>query len=68
MQEVFTRVWLNARRFDAGRARGMTWLIAIVRNKALFADWMEDCDALLTPSTPYAAPSSSSAMRRCMPS
>jgi aspartyl-tRNA(Asn)/glutamyl-tRNA(Gln) amidotransferase subunit A len=25
------------------------------RAKALFADWMEDCEALLTPSTPYAA-------------
>jgi RNA polymerase sigma-70 factor (ECF subfamily) len=35
VQEVFTRVWLNARRFDAGRARGMTWLIAIARNHAI---------------------------------
>lgn len=35
IQEIFTRVWLNARRFDAGRARGMTWLIAIARNHAI---------------------------------
>ncbi|OYX41769.1 MAG: RNA polymerase subunit sigma [Rhodobacterales bacterium 32-67-9] len=35
VQEVFTRVWLNARRFDAGRGRGMTWLIAIARNHAI---------------------------------
>lgn len=35
VQEVFTRVWLNARRFDAAKARGMTWLIAIARNHAI---------------------------------
>lgn len=35
VQEVFTRVWLNARRYDASRARGMTWLIAIARNHAI---------------------------------
>jgi RNA polymerase sigma-70 factor (ECF subfamily) len=35
VQEVFTRVWLNARRYDAARARGMTWLIAIARNHAI---------------------------------
>jgi len=35
LQEVFTRVWLNAHRFDAARARGMTWLIAIARNHAI---------------------------------
>lgn len=35
VQEVFTRVWLNARRYDAGRGRGMTWLIAIARNHAI---------------------------------
>ncbi len=35
VQEVFTRVWLNARRYDANRARGMTWLIAIARNHAI---------------------------------
>ncbi|WP_347313229.1 sigma-70 family RNA polymerase sigma factor [Defluviimonas sp. SAOS-178_SWC] len=35
VQEVFTRVWLNARRYDATRARGMTWLVAIARNHAI---------------------------------
>lgn len=35
VQEVFTRVWLNARRYDAGRARGMTWLIAIAHNHSI---------------------------------
>lgn len=35
VQEVFTRVWLNARRFDPAKARGMTWLIAIARNHAI---------------------------------
>jgi RNA polymerase sigma-70 factor (ECF subfamily) len=35
VQEVFTRVWVNARRFDGTRARGMTWLIAIARNHAI---------------------------------
>lgn len=35
VQEVFTRVWLNARKFDPARARGMTWLIAIARNHAI---------------------------------
>ncbi|MCY1125570.1 sigma-70 family RNA polymerase sigma factor [Frigidibacter sp. RF13] len=35
VQEVFTRIWLNARRFEPGRARGMTWLIAVARNHAI---------------------------------
>ena len=35
LQEVFTRVWLRAARYDAARARGMTWLIAISRNLAI---------------------------------
>jgi len=35
LQEVYTRVWLRAGRFDAGRGRGMTWLIAIARNHAI---------------------------------
>lgn len=35
LQEVFTRVWLNARRFDPAKARGMTWAIAIARNHAI---------------------------------
>ncbi len=35
LQEVFTRVWLRAARFDAEKGRGMTWLIAIARNHAI---------------------------------
>ncbi len=35
LQEVFTRVWLRAGRFDAAKGRGMTWLVAIARNHAI---------------------------------
>jgi RNA polymerase sigma-70 factor (ECF subfamily) len=35
LQEVYTRVWLRAGRYDASRGRGMTWLIAIARNHAI---------------------------------
>ncbi len=35
LQEVYTRVWLRAARFDAAKGRGMTWLIAIARNLAI---------------------------------
>lgn len=35
LQEVFTRVWINAGRFDADRGRAMTWLIAIARNHCI---------------------------------
>ncbi len=35
LQEVMTRIWLNARRYDATRARGMTWAIAIARNHSI---------------------------------
>ena len=35
LQEVFTRVWLRAGRFDATKGRGMTWMIAIARNLAI---------------------------------
>jgi len=35
LQEVFTRVWLRAGRYDAAKGRGMTWLIAVSRNLAL---------------------------------
>ncbi len=35
LQEVFTRIWLRANRFDAAKGRGMTWLIAIARNHAI---------------------------------
>ncbi len=35
LQEVYTRVWLHARRFDPEKGAGMTWLIAIARNHAI---------------------------------
>jgi RNA polymerase sigma-70 factor, ECF subfamily len=35
LQEVYTRVWLRAGRFDSAKGRGMTWLIAIARNLAI---------------------------------
>ncbi len=35
LQEVYTRVWLRAGRFDATKGRGMTWLIAMTRNLAI---------------------------------
>jgi RNA polymerase sigma-70 factor (ECF subfamily) len=35
LQEVYTRVWLRAGRYDAARGRGMTWAIAIARNLAI---------------------------------
>lgn len=35
LQEVFTRVWLRADRFDPGKGRAMTWLIAVARHHAI---------------------------------
>lgn len=35
LQEVFTRAWLRAGRFDPARGAGMTWLIALARNHAI---------------------------------
>lgn len=35
MQEVYTRIWLKAGRFDRTRGRGMTWVIAVARNLAI---------------------------------
>lgn len=35
LQEVFTRVWVRANRFDPALGRGMSWLIAIARNLAI---------------------------------
>ncbi len=51
LQEVFTRVWLRANRFDAEKGRGMTWLIAIARNLAIDRlrarhDTVDDEDAM----------------------
>jgi RNA polymerase sigma-70 factor, ECF subfamily len=35
LQELYTRVWLRAGRFDASRGRGMSWMIALARNLAI---------------------------------
>jgi RNA polymerase sigma-70 factor (ECF subfamily) len=35
LQEVYTRVWLRAGRYDPARGAGMTWLVAIARNLAI---------------------------------
>ncbi len=35
LQDTFTRAWTNAARFDPAKGRGMTWLIAIARNRAI---------------------------------
>ena len=35
LQEAYVRVWQRAAQFDAGVARPMTWLITIVRNRAI---------------------------------
>lgn len=35
LQEVYTRVWLKAGRFDPAKGRGMTWLISLTRNLAI---------------------------------
>lgn len=35
LQEVYTRVWLRAGKYDPAKGRGMTWLIAIARNLAI---------------------------------
>ncbi|MFN3970673.1 MAG: sigma-70 family RNA polymerase sigma factor [Gemmobacter sp.] len=35
LQEVYTRVWTRAGRYDPAMGRGMSWLIAITRNLAI---------------------------------
>lgn len=35
LQEVYVAVWSRAGQFDAGRARAMTWLGSIARNRAI---------------------------------
>ncbi|OYU18298.1 MAG: RNA polymerase subunit sigma [Rhodobacteraceae bacterium PARR1] len=66
VQEVFTRVWLRAARFDPEKGRGMTWLIAIARNhcidrlrtrteaKGMHQDDDEEAVAAIADSTPGA--------------
>ena len=46
LQEVYVTVWNKASNFDAGRARAMTWLGTIARNRAI-----DRLRALPTPST-----------------
>jgi RNA polymerase sigma-70 factor, ECF subfamily len=57
LQEVYTRVWLKAGRFDASKGRGMTWLIALCRNLAIDRlrqrpDHVQDDDAMAAVSDP----------------
>ncbi|MDQ1847974.1 sigma-70 family RNA polymerase sigma factor [Gemmobacter fulvus] len=35
LQEVYTRIWLRAARFDPAKGRGMTWVIAVARHLAI---------------------------------
>ena len=35
LQDAYVRIWEHAAQFDAGVARPMTWLITIVRNRAI---------------------------------
>lgn len=35
LQDVFARVWTNAGRYDPSKGRGMTWLIAVARNRGI---------------------------------
>lgn len=35
LQEVFTRIWLRAGRFDPEKGRAMTWMVAVTRNLAI---------------------------------
>ncbi len=51
LQEVYTRVWLKAGRYDATKGRGMTWLISLSRNLAIDrlrqrSDHVSDDDAM----------------------
>ncbi len=57
LQEVYTRVWLKAGRFDATKGRGMTWLIALSRNLAIDRlrqrpDHVSDDDAMAAHADP----------------
>src|SRR6187399_1579477 len=37
VQEAMLGVWRNAARFDAGRAKGRTWILALVHHRAIDA-------------------------------
>ena len=57
LQEVFTRVWLKAGRYDATKGRGMTWMIALTRNLAIDrlrqrSDHVSDDDAVAAAADP----------------
>ena len=57
LQEVYTRVWLKAGRYDPSKGRGMTWLIALSRNLAIDrlrqrSDHVNDDDAMEAVSDP----------------
>jgi RNA polymerase sigma-70 factor, ECF subfamily len=57
LQEVYTRVWLKAGRFDPSKGRGMTWLIALTRNLAIDRlrqrpDHVNDDDAMAAVADP----------------
>jgi RNA polymerase sigma-70 factor, ECF subfamily len=53
LQEVFTRIWLRAGRFDPEKGQAMTWLIAVTRHHAIDRirarpDERSDDDALMS--------------------
>ena len=57
LQDVYTRVWLKAGRYDATKGRGMTWLIALTRNLAIDrlrqrSDHVSDDDAMQAAADP----------------
>lgn len=48
LQEIFTRVWLRASRFDPERGGGMTWLIVIARNHCIDRLRARQADTLIS--------------------
>jgi len=57
LQELYTKVWLKAGRYDATKGRGMTWLIALTRNLAIDRlrqrpDHVSDDDAMAAAADP----------------